>query len=88
MRRRKVRKPRLKRYIVALSESEMRRLTRFAAESKVDRPTALHRLISQSLRNAVAELPQKTTLAPNQLSLFDSLQIDIFDNTHKVNNQQ
>ena len=79
MRRRKAKKPRFKRYIVALSESEMRRLTRYAKESEVDRPTALHRLISQSLRNAVADLPVKMTVAPNQLGLFDSLQLDIFD---------
>ena len=81
MSRRKNKKPRVKRYIVALSENELRRLTRYAAQCDVDRPTALHRMISQSLRNAVADLPQKTAAAPNQLGLFDSLQLNIFDNT-------
>ena len=83
MRRRKSKKPRVKRYIVALTESEMRRLTRFASDSEIDRPTALHKLISQSLRNAVGDLPAKSKVAPNQLGLFDSLQLNIFDITQR-----
>lgn len=83
MTKKKTDKRRVRRYTIALSECEVRRLTRYADASGIDRPTALHRLLSQSLRNAVtdnnANLPD-----PGQLGLFDSVQIDIFNNTHKV----
>lgn len=88
MKQKPVKKPRVKRYTVALSESEVRRLTLYAKASGIDRPTALHRLVALSLRSAVEELPQSERVAANQLGLFDSLQIDIFNNTQKVNNQE
>ena len=37
-------KPKLKKYVVTLNECEMRRLSVYAAQSGVDRPTALARL--------------------------------------------
>ena len=84
MKQKTVKKPRVKRYTVALSESEVRRLTLYADEAGTDRPTALHRLLSQSLRDAVADISAANRQATNQLGLFDSVQIDIFNNTHKV----
>ena len=83
-----VKKTRVKRYSVTLSECEVRRLTLYADAEGTDRPTALHRLVSQSLRSAVADLSESPHSAVNQLGLFDSVQIDIFNNTHKVNNQE
>ena len=87
MKQKPVKKPRVKRYTVALSEREVRRLTLYAEAEGTDRPTALHRLVALSLRSAVEEIPQGGRVAVNQLGLFDSVQIDIFNNTHKVNNQ-
>ena len=74
----------VKRYTVTLSDCEVRRLTRYAKASNIDRPTALHRLLSQSLREATADLSEAPAHNENQLGLFDTLQIDIFNNTHKV----
>lgn len=88
MSRNQVKKTRVKRYSITLSECEVRRLTLYADAEGTDRPTALHRLVSQSLRSAVADLSGTSHSAVNQLGLFDSVQIDIFNNTHKVNNQE
>ena len=72
-----------KRYVVALSECEMRRLTVYAAQCGVDRPTALGRLLRQSLRDVATGVKADNT-DENQLRLFDSVKIDIFNNTEKV----
>jgi len=78
----KSRKPKQKKYTLTLSEPEVRRLTAYAEESGVERPVALHRIVSQALRDYghVAATRQDE----RQLGLFDSVQIDIFANTHKV----
>lgn len=75
---------RTKKYTVTLSECEMRRLTVYADKSGVDRPTALARLVRQSLRDAAAGIAIESERDINQLGLFDSVQIDIFNNTTKV----
>lgn len=80
-------KPKAKRYTVALNECEMRRLTVYAAACGVDRPTALARLVRQSLREVAAGVKVPDT-DENQLRLFDSVQIDIFNNTAKVNTKE
>jgi hypothetical protein len=77
-------KTKAKRYTVALSECEMRRLTVYAASCGIDRPTALARLVRQSLRDVASGIKEPDT-DENQLRLFDSVQIDIFNNTAKVN---
>lgn len=76
-------KGRVRRYTVTLTECEVRRLTRYAEATGSDRPTALHRLVSRSLREVAAGTPNDRR-DENQLGLFDSVQIDIFNNTHKV----
>ena len=75
-------KNKAKRYTVALSECEMRRLTAYAAACGVDRPTALGRLIRQSLREMASGVKAPDT-DEKQLRMFDSVQIDIFNNTSK-----
>lgn len=77
-------KSRVKRYTLTLSESEVLRLTRYAEAADIDRPTALHRLLSQSLREATNGLAAAKAQDEKQLGLFDSVQFDIFNNTHKV----
>lgn len=74
-----------RKYTITLSECEMRRLTAYAASCGVDRPAALGRLVRQSLREAAAGLQSDAAQDLNQLGLFDTLQIDIFNNTSKVN---
>lgn len=76
-------KPRLKRYTLTLSEPEVRRLTAYAAASGIERPAALHRIVSAALREYDAGKADRTD--KRQLGLFDSVQIDIFNNTTKVN---
>lgn len=77
-----MKKPRVKRYTLTLSEMEMRRLNVYAEQSGIDRPTALHRIVSQALHQI--ELSSQGQCDANQLGLFDSLQIDIFNNTSRV----
>jgi hypothetical protein len=77
----KIKKPKSKKYTLTLSDTELRRLTAYADAGGMERPAALHRIVSQALR--------EYTHAPSlrhderQLGLFDSVQIDIFNNTHK-----
>ena len=75
-------KPKLKKYTLTLSEPEVRRLTAYAAESGIERPVALHRIVSQALRTYEAAPADRRD--KRQLGLFDSVQIDIFNNTTKV----
>lgn len=75
-----------KKYIVALNECEYRRLAVYADACGIDRPAALMRLVRQSLRKA-SGIDSGTSTDENQLRLFDSVQIDIFNNTTKANNK-
>ncbi|MGX8712485.1 MAG: hypothetical protein ACSW8I_02215 [bacterium] len=78
----KPKKPKLKRYTLTLTELDVYRLNAYAESSGIDRPTALHRLMKQSLRQVDAASIDRRDA--NQLGLFDTLQIDIFNNTSKV----
>ncbi len=78
----KSKKPKLKKYTLSLNECEMRRLTSYAESNGIDRAVALHKLVKQSLRNAAASVMADRTDV-NQLGLFDTVQIDIFNNTSK-----
>ena len=82
----KTRKPKLKKYVLTLSEREALRLGRYADAVGVNRPAALQRLVKQALRQA-ADVPAGKDNT-NQLGLFDTLQIDIFNNTAVVNNKE
>lgn len=82
----KPKKPKPRRYTLTLSESEVRRLTAYAEDAGVERPVALHRIVSQMLRQySLSPAPHSDK---RQLGLFDSVQIDIFNNTNKVNNKE
>ena len=78
----KVKKPKLKKYVLTLSEREALRLGRYADAVGMSRPQALQRLVKQALREA-ADVPAGKEDS-NQLGLFDTLQIDIFNNTSRV----
>lgn len=75
-------KPRTKKYTLTLSECEVRRLTAYATASGIERPVALHRIVSQALRDYSVAPPCQSD--KRQLGLFDTVQIDIFNNTTKV----
>ena len=78
-----MKKPRIKKYTLTLSEAELRRLTAYAKGNRVDRPTALHHIVAAALRDY--SLAPPTAIDKRQLGLFDSVQIDIFNQTSKVN---
>lgn len=78
----KPKKPRQKKYTLTLSEPEVRRLTAYAEDCGVERPVALHRIVSQMLRQY--SLAPASKHDKRQLGLFDSVQIDLFNNTSKV----
>lgn len=79
----KTKKTNVKRYTVVLSETEVRRLTLYAQQCGVQRPVALHRIVAQTLRSLAT--PDRHCDC-NQLGLFDTLQIDIFNNAAPTNN--
>lgn len=78
--------PKPKKYLLTLSEREVLRLGAYADSLGISRPQALQRLAKQALRQ-VAAAPA-TAHDANQLGLFDTLQIDIFNNTAVVNNKE
>lgn len=82
----KLKKPKQKKYVLTLSEREALRLGRYADAVGVSRPLALQRLVKQALRQA-ADVPAGK-VDSNQLGLFDTLQIDIFNNTTVVNEKE
>ena len=82
----KTKKPRTKKYTLTLSELEVLRLSAYADSCGIDRPTALHRIVSHTLRQYAAAPVNKDD--DRQLGLFDILQIDIFNNTAVVNNKE
>lgn len=79
-------KPKTKKYTLNLTELEVRRLTAYAAADGIERPVALHRIVSQVLRQY--EVASSSRCDKRQLGLFDSVQIDIFNNTTKVNSNE
>lgn len=74
--------PKPKKYTLTLTERESARLGAYADNSGISRPQALQRLMKQALRQ-VADVPTDRQ-DENQLGLFDSLQIDIFNNTQAI----
>lgn len=78
----KPKRPKTKKYTLTLSEPEVRRLTAYADAGGMERPAALHRIVSQALRDYGASPTSR--IDRHQLGLFDSVQIDIFNNTQKV----
>ena len=62
----------------ALPEREGEMLARYAKEKGISRPAAVRRMVRTAL--------QQHSEPQNQLGLFDVVQIDIFNSTSKVNN--
>ena len=68
--------------ILSLSVRDYEKLTLLAQRQQVSRPLLARRMVRAQL--AVAAIEAKPEAARNQLGLFDSVQIDIFEGTSKT----
>lgn len=69
-------------FSISLSPQEREMLTLYAIDQGISRPAALRRMVKQQLREYAHS---RGTISPtNQLDIFDSVQIDIFNNTSKT----
>lgn len=71
-----------KKVIVTLSARDYDKLTLLAQKQSVSRPLVAKRLLRAQLSTLALEKQQKQS--ENQLGLFDSMQIDIFNGTSKT----
>lgn len=71
-----------KKVIVTLSARDYDKLTLLAQKQNVSRPLVAKRLLRAQLSTLALEKQQKQS--ENQLGLFDSMQIDIFNGTSKT----
>ncbi len=71
-----------KRISIALPEREGKLLACYAKEHGLTRPDAMRRILREYLREYKLQLSNAEP--QNQLGLFDSLQIDIFNSTSKT----
>lgn len=71
-----------KKVIVTLSSRDYDKLTLLAQKQNVSRPLVAKRLLRAQLSTLALEKQQKQS--ENQLGLFDSMQIDIFNGTSKT----
>lgn len=78
----KQKKPKKVKISVTLSEREGELLKLYAAEQGTSRPAALRRILRERLKDYVQQLAKEGP--KNQLGLFDSVQIDIFNNTSRA----
>lgn len=69
-------------FSISLSPKEREMLTLYAEDQGISRPAALLRMVKRQLREYAHS---RGEIAPaNQLDIFDSVQIDIFNNTSKT----
>ncbi len=71
-----------KKLTVTIALRDFEKLTQLAKMQRTSRPIVARRLIKSQLAEMAIEKQAKN--AKNQLGLFDSLQIDIFNGTSKV----
>lgn len=76
----KVRKPKEKTFSITLNEKECDMLKVYAGTHRISRPEALRRMVRDTLKQ---EVVMSEPIDKNQLKLFDTLQVDIFDNVSK-----
>lgn len=69
---------------ITLSPKEKEVLTLYAAEQGVSRPVALRRIVKRQLKEYLHNRSVAAATPANQLDIFDSVQIDIFNNTSKI----
>lgn len=71
-----------KRLTITLTEKEGDRLSRYASQLGISRPTAIRRVMKHELDEYFKSRANEGPA--NQLNIFDSMQIDIFNNTSKT----
>lgn len=74
---------RLKKITITLSEKEGEWLSLYAQDMGISRPDVVRRLMREGLRQYKASRGG-SVVPENQLELFDSIQVDIFNNTTKT----
>mgnify|MGYP006988828590 CR=1 FL=1 len=70
--------------VVGLSPRDVETLSRFAHEMGISRPVALRRIVKKHLAEYRRLFVSADPTPENQLDIFDSVQIDIFNNTSKT----
>lgn len=80
----KKRKPakKAKKIVVTLSHTDYEKLCAYAKSQSASRPVVAKRLIKAQL--AVMAIEKQQRESKNQLGLFDSMQLDIFNGTSKT----
>ena len=74
-----------KKVSIALPEWEGEMLKVYAKEHRTTCPAAVHKMVRQTLRQFKSERNALAKAEPkNQLNIFDSIQVDIFNNTSKT----
>ena len=74
---------RLKKITITLSEKEGEWLSLYAQDLGISRPDVVRRLMREGLRQYKASRGG-SVVPENQLELFDSIQVDIFNNTSRT----
>jgi Mn-dependent DtxR family transcriptional regulator len=74
---------RIKKITITLSEKEGEWLSLYAQDLGISRPDVVRRLMREGLRQYKASRGG-SVVPENQLELFDSIQVDIFNNTTKT----
>lgn len=74
-----MKKKRTKKVEVALWEHDLQSLQAYCKATGMGRAVAIRHLVREGLKNLASAKPPME--AHNQLDLFDSVQIDIFNNT-------
>lgn len=74
-----------KKVSITLPEWEGEMLKAYAKAHRTTCPAAVHKMVRQTLRQYKSEMNAMAKAEPkNQLNIFDSIQVDIFNNTAKV----
>lgn len=85
MRKTASKKAKKKKISITLPEREGEMLKSYAKAHHTTCPAAVRKMVKMALRQYKAESDCKASPVPqNQLNLFDSLQVDIFNNTSKT----
>lgn len=76
---------RIKKITITLSEKEGEWLSLYAQDLGISRPDVVRRLVREGLKQ-YKSIRGGNFEPDNQLNLFDSIQVDIFNNTTKTGN--
>lgn len=82
----KTKKPKVKKFSITLPEREGKLLKMYADDYGITRPAAIRKMVREGLKQYRAA---KGNIEPdNQLTLFDSLQMDIFSGNNTIDDSE